>query len=63
MNIVVVKCYPGMAQAVCAALDSMEWSDVVGTLAGDDTFIIISAGEQSAKSLLGEIKKTMKIGD
>ena len=36
----------GMAQAVCAALDSMHWDGVVGTLAGDDTiFILIPHGE------------------
>lgn len=61
-NIIVVKCYPGMAQAVCASMDSLEWSGVVGTLAGDDTFLIISYNEQSAKSLVAEIKKIMRIG-
>ncbi|MBQ6569913.1 MAG: arginine repressor [Clostridia bacterium] len=61
-NIVVVKCYSGMAQAVCAALDSMKWSGIVGTLAGDDTMFIVSYSEQSAKNLVAEMKKIIKVG-
>jgi len=59
-NIVVVKCYAGMAQAVCAFMDSLEWNGVVGTLAGDDTFIIISYNEQAARNLVNDMKKIIK---
>lgn len=41
MNIVVVKCHAGTAQAACAALDSLHLSDVAGTIAGDDTIFVL----------------------
>ena len=59
-NIVVVRCFSGMAQAVCAAMDSMHWKDVVGTLAGDDTLICIVKGESQAVGLVAELKKLIK---
>lgn len=37
MNLIVVKCYPGTANAACVALDSLHINGVVGTIAGDDT--------------------------
>lgn len=38
-NIIAIRCYTGMAQAACAAFDSMHWEGLVGTLAGDDTIL------------------------
>ena len=49
MNMVVVKTYAGMAQAVCAAFDSMQYEYVVGTIAGDDTIFIVCKNEDFAK--------------
>ena len=40
-NTLVIRCYTGMAQAACAALDSMHWEGLVGTLAGDDTIFAL----------------------
>lgn len=56
-NIIVVKCLAGMAQAVCAAMDSLEWKGVVGTLAGDDTILILCKDESLAIELLANLKK------
>lgn len=61
-NIVVVHCLPGMAQAACAAMDSLHWSQVIGTLAGDDTFICIVTGEREAEDLVLELKKMLSNG-
>ena len=58
-NIVVVQCLPGMAQAACAAMDSLHWDQVVGTLAGDDTFICVVTTQQDAEDLVLELKKMM----
>lgn len=55
-NIVCVKCFTGMANAVCAAMDALHWDDIVGTLAGDDTIFILSRNEQAAGRLAGELK-------
>ena len=49
LNIVVIKTFSGMAQAACAALDMMSFDAVVGTLAGDDTIIVICKDAQKAK--------------
>lgn len=56
MNTVVVKCSTGMAQAVCAKLDSLELENVVGTLAGDDTIFILMRTEADAERLVRELK-------
>ena len=39
MNILVIKTVSGMAMAVCAAIDSLKWNEVVGSIAGDDTIM------------------------
>lgn len=59
-NIVVIKCLNGMAQAVCAAMDALHWDGLIGTLAGDDTFIGVAASEQKAAELTEELKKLLR---
>lgn len=56
-NIVVIKTLSGMAQAVCAALDSNDYKAVVGTIAGDDTIFIACRSSQLAVNLTEELKK------
>ncbi len=58
-NIVVIKCMVGMAQAVCAALDSLHWDGTVGTIAGDDTIFILVRSESNAAAMVVELKKLM----
>ncbi len=55
-NIVVVKCLAGTAGAVCAAADSMHLPSIVGTLAGDDTIMIVVRTEVDAKRLARTLK-------
>ncbi|MGD9559882.1 MAG: arginine repressor [Oscillospiraceae bacterium] len=57
MNIVLVKCFDGMANAACELFDSMVWDHVVGTLAGDDTFIILVRDEAAAVRLCEQLRK------
>ena len=40
-NILVIKTAPGMAMAVCAAIDALEWNEIVGSIAGDDTIMLV----------------------
>lgn len=56
MNLVVVKCYPGMAQGACAAIDTLDHGEIVGTIAGDDTIFIASKSVEIAKSIVENIK-------
>ena len=50
-NTLVIKCYTGMAQAACAALDSMQWEGLVGTLAGDDTIFALCRTPELAEKM------------
>jgi len=51
MNQVVIHCYTGMAQAVCATMDGLEWPGVLGTIAGDDTILVVARDENCAVEL------------
>lgn len=57
MNMVVIKCHTGMAQAACAMIDSMDYSQILGTIAGDDTIFILLKNEDNARVLMQSIKK------
>ena len=59
-NIVVVKTMPGLAPAAGAALDGMELEGLVGSLAGDDTVILIMRANQAAESLTREIESMLE---
>ena len=55
-NIIVIRTLPGLASAAGSALDSMHLNSVVGTLAGDDTVMVVMRDNNSAAALCGEIK-------
>ena len=55
-NIVVVKTMPGLANGACSALDNMEMNDIVGSLAGDDTALLVMRNAEAAELLCQEIK-------
>jgi len=54
-NIVVVQSELGSAPAIARALDGLEHPKVVGTLAGDDTCLVITAGPAAAKAVAREL--------
>ena len=56
-NLLVIKTVPGMAMAVCAAVDALEIDEIIGTIAGDDTIMAATAGEEQAKRLLTKLSK------
>ena len=60
MNMLVIKCMNGMAQAVCAAMDAMYWKDFVGTLAGEDTIMVVCRTEAAAREARDRLKKLME---
>ncbi len=59
-NLVVVKTYAGMANASAAALDSMNIPDVLGTIAGDDTILIVMKTAEEASDFVKKIEKLTK---
>lgn len=58
-NIIVVKTMPGLAGAAASAIDGMNMSVVVGTLAGDDTVMIVMRDNNAAAAFCGEIKSLL----
>ena len=55
-NIIVIRTLPGLASAAGSAIDAMNFHAVVGTLAGDDTVMVVMRDNNSAAVFCGEIK-------
>lgn len=58
-NMVVLKTYSGMAQAACAAIDSLEIPDIVGSLAGDDTIFLVMTTENDASDFVKKLSRSI----
>ena len=58
-NLVVIHTLPGLANAAASAVDAMHLSVVLGTLAGDDTVMVIMRDTNAAAAFCGEIKGLM----
>ncbi len=57
MNILVIKTVSGMAMAVGAAIDEMNWHEVVGCIAGDDTVMCAIRTVEDTENVMGKIRK------
>lgn len=57
LHTVVVKTYPGMASAVAASVDSVMRNEFLGSVAGDDTLLIIASDEEKAAEILKKLRK------
>lgn len=60
VNNVVIKTYPGLANAVATGIDGMSISDILGCVAGDDTIIIVMRNEKSAQDISERIRELIK---
>ena len=58
-NIIVIRTLPGLASAAASAIDTMNMSVVVGTIAGDDTVFIVMRDNNAAAAFCGEIKSLL----
>ena len=61
LNNVVIKTTPGLAQAVAAGIDSLNDSDVLGCVAGDDAIILVSKSEEASVRITDKIRKIAEI--
>ncbi len=59
-NLVVVKTMPGLASTACLALEGMEIPGMVGSLAGDDTGILIMRDNASAQQFSNEVHRLLR---
>ena len=58
-NIIVIHTLPGLANAAASALDAMNMSVVLGTIAGDDTVFVVMRDTNAAAAFCGEIKRLL----
>jgi transcriptional regulator of arginine metabolism len=58
-NQLVIKTIVGSAQPVAAALDEADWSEVVGTIAGDDTILIVCPDKEDARKLTSRLEEML----
>ncbi len=54
-NLLVLKTQPGHASTLAIALDHESWDEVVGTIAGDDTVLVIATDQETAAALQGKL--------
>lgn len=57
LNIIVIKTLSGMAQGAAAALDALHFPEFLGSIAGDDTIIVIARNEEAALKFCEKLKK------
>ena len=56
-NDVVIKTLPGVAQAAAAAIDAMHWNEIVGSIAGDDTILMVTRSSKTAVDVIEKLKR------
>lgn len=59
-NILVIKTVSGMAMAVAAAIDAMKMKEIVGSIAGDDTIMMVLKSNDEAKKVAKKIRATIE---
>ena len=57
---VVVKTFSGAANAAAEAIDVLDFKEVVGTIAGDDTIFILVRNQENVEVVIDRLKKMMK---
>lgn len=60
LNNVVIKTYPGLAQAVASGVDALNMHSILGCVAGDDTIIIVTRDIESAEEISETLTELMK---
>ncbi len=60
VNNVVIKTFPGLAQAVASSIDAMNMHSILGCVAGDDTIIIVTRDEESSAEISEKLRELMK---
>lgn len=54
-HLIVMKCLPGTANAIGALLDNLEWPEIMGTICGDDTILIICRNKEKSSAVVEQI--------
>lgn len=59
-NILVIRTVPGMAMGVAAALDALNWEEILGSIAGDDTVMCVARTLEEASSVAESLKSILQ---
>ncbi len=59
LNNVVINCRTGMASSACVALDILFKDMMIGSLAGDDTIIVVTKGEEASQEFVESVKNLL----
>ena len=59
-NLIVIKTLTGSASAASEAIDSMKWGEVLGTIAGDNTLLIIARSEEAVEEMVARLHELIK---
>ena len=59
-NLIVIKTLSGSANVAAEALDSLHWPEVLGTLAGDNTILMIIRSNEEAPVIISRVQELMK---
>ena len=59
-NLVVVKTYSGMANAAGAAIDAINFPEIIGSIAGDDTILLVFASDENAEIFAQKLGKMIR---
>lgn len=59
-NLMVMKTFPGLANAVAVGIDSMKLDKVLGCVAGDDTIVIVVRDEEGASEITARIRELLR---
>jgi len=59
-NIVIIKTVVSMAPSCALAIDAVQWPEVLGTLAGDDTIMIVTKSVSASKKLVRKLETLLK---
>ncbi len=60
INTVVIKTFPGMAQAVAVGIDNLQLQVILGCVAGDDTILVVARTAEAAADLNTRIKEIIR---
>lgn len=61
-NFIVMKTLPGNANAIGALIDGLQWEEIMGTICGDDTILIIVRQKEITKEIVNRFKEILHLG-
>ena len=61
-NLLVIRTMAGMANAIAVCVDSLEYKEIIGSVAGDDTILIVLPDEPTAQHVLARMKEAFRFG-